>query len=276
MSVFVFRINAKLLKIKKPIIKFIESNEVCPYIDGLQNLESSSIFIKIIGEPIGYCAAWSMFFTELCLKNPEIPSSTLINYIFNTFESMNNMEKSNYLKRVIRGYSVFINEKLNKYFSVFFKSELTIEKLQKLSGSELNNFRNIIKHLVNLEMNLTSDPFYLKVQIEKIQSELSKLNKDSNDSEIIMERIQKLTNVQNFLNMYDEFNKNKISSPSTLSLTNSSPSTLSLTNSSSTVIKAIPRKAKFCREGKELNLKTGRCNKIKTQRLKTRKQKINL
>ena len=52
--------------------------------DGLQNLESSSSFIKIIGEPIGYCAAWSMFFTELCLKNPEIPSSTLINYIFNT------------------------------------------------------------------------------------------------------------------------------------------------------------------------------------------------
>ena len=266
MSVFVFRINAKLLKIKKPIIKFIESNEVCPYIDGLQNLESSSIFIKIIGEPIGYCAAWSMFFTELCLKNPEIPSSTLINYIFNTFESMNNMEKSNYLKRVIRGYSVFINEKLNKYFSVFFKSELTIEKLQKLSGSELNNFRNIIKHLVNLEMNLTSDPFYLKVQIEKIHSELSKLNKDSNDSEIIMERIQKLTNVQNFLNMYDEFNKNKISSLSTLSLT----------NSSSTVIKAIPRKAKFCREGKELNLKTGRCNKIKTQKVCTGGKELNL
>ena len=267
MSVFVFRINEKLLKIKKPSIKFIESNEVCPYIDGLQNLESSSIFIKIIGEPIGYCAAWSMFFTELCLKNPEIPSSTLINYIFNTFQSMTNMEKGNYLKRVIRGYSVFINEKINKYFSVFFKSgELTIEKLKKLSGSELNNFRNIIKHLVNLEMNLTLDPFYLKVQIEKIQTELNKLNKDSKDSEIIMERIEKLTKANNFLNMYHEFKKNKISSPTTS------------TNSTSTVLKAIPRenskiktrkmkvKVKFCPEGKEINPKTGRCNKVKLEK----------
>ena len=87
MSVFIFRINTKLFKIKEPAIKFIESSEVCPYIDGLQNLEDLSTLNKIAGvEPEGYCVAWSMFFTELCLKNPEIPSSILINYIFNALQ----------------------------------------------------------------------------------------------------------------------------------------------------------------------------------------------
>jgi hypothetical protein len=80
--VFVLLLNTKLKIIKKPDIKYISSSEVCPRIDGLQNLESWSNLTKIADiEPGGYCAAWSLFFTELCLKNPETPSSELMNYI---------------------------------------------------------------------------------------------------------------------------------------------------------------------------------------------------
>ena len=80
---FVLKINARLQLIKQPAVKLIESSEVCPYIDGLQNMEGLSSLSTIADvEPLGYCAAWSMFFTELCLKNPEIPSSFLMNYIF--------------------------------------------------------------------------------------------------------------------------------------------------------------------------------------------------
>jgi len=107
MKFFVSKINEKLKLIKKPEVKFIESSEVCPYIDGLQNLESWSNLTKLAVEPLGYCAAWSMFFTELCLKNPEIPSSTLMNYIFEILrDNMSYAEKMDYLKRVIRGYSI--------------------------------------------------------------------------------------------------------------------------------------------------------------------------
>ena len=94
MKYFVSEINIRLRILKKTEVKLIESSEVCPYMEGLQNLESMSEFIILANvEPPGYCAAWSMFFTELCLKNPDIPSSTLMNYIFNTLQSMSNIEK---------------------------------------------------------------------------------------------------------------------------------------------------------------------------------------
>ena len=41
------------------------------------------------------------------------------------------MEKRDYLRSVIRGYSVFINEKITKYFSLFGESGLTIKKNSK-------------------------------------------------------------------------------------------------------------------------------------------------
>jgi hypothetical protein len=274
MKFFVLKINAKLALIKKPEVKFVESSEVCPYINGLQNLESLSDLIKIAGvEPGGYCAAWSMFFTELCLKNPEISSSTLINYIFNTLQLMNESEKRNYLKSVIRGYSVFVNEKINKYFSIFYKSGLTIEIIKKLPLAKLDNFRNILKNLINVEMNLSTDPLYLQKIVEEIDNEYKKLmnhlqimtkNKTYN-SDIVYE-FKEIMSKKDFIPMYNNFNKNKFSSPTSHST--------SLTNNKLKVLKSIPEKdSKSCPEGKELNLKTGRCVKIKIK-TKTKKQKI--
>ena len=275
MKYFVLVINARLQVIKKPQIKFIESSEVCPYIDGLQNLEGFSDLIKIVNvEPGGYCAAWSLFFTELCLKNPEIPSSTLINYIFNTLQSMSNTEKKNYLKNVIRGYSVFINEKIDKYFSVFFKNGLTIKKIKNFSNSQLTNFENILKNLVNLEMNLSTNPLYLQTKVKTIEDELTKLyqhleimNKNNTYDPNIMKQIVELMDKKNDDWMYNVFNRNKISSPTSHST--------SLTNNKLKVIESISKKdSKSCPEGKEINPKTGRCVKSKTKKQKLEKVKL--
>jgi hypothetical protein len=258
MKLFIFKINALLQLFKKPEVKFIESNEVCPYIDGLQNLEGWSDLTKLAVEPGGYCSAWSMFFTELCLKNPQVPSSILMNYIFDTLQKMPSIKKKDYLRNVIRGYSVFINEKIYKYFSRFFKSGLTIEKIKSLSSLDLLNFRKILQQLINIEMKMTTDPLYLKTEFMILENKLTKLYKDldiTSNKEDVQKRIEQLINRKNIYEMYENFNV--VSNPSESSHIKKSPS----------------KKTKSCPEGKELNLKTGRCVKTKTQKIKVSKVK---
>ena len=265
-KLFVLKINAILQLIKKPEIKFIESSEICPYIDGLQNLESWSNLTTIADvEPLGYCAAWSMFFTELCLKNPEITSLLLMNYIFEFLrDNMSNSEKNNYLKSVIRGYSVFINQKINKYFSIFFNYGLTIQKVKNLPPSDLNNFRHILRYLISIEMNLSTNSLYLTSTLKKLQTKLARLNESlklNSSDDTIKRKIELLTNKKNIFELYDKFNV--VSNP-----TDSFSYASSITKS--------------CPPGKEINPKTGRCIKIKTQKVKkvkipkvkTSKQKV--
>ena len=258
MKLFVLKINSRLQLIKQPSIKLIESSEVCPYIDGLQNLESWSNLINVAGvEPPGYCVAWSMFFTELSLKNPEIPSSLLMNYVFQILQdNMSSMEKNNYLKSVIRGYSVFINQKINKYFSVFSNSGLSIDKIKNFSRSELNSFRNILQYLIDIEMNLSTNSLYLISTLKRLQTKLTHLNESlklNSSDDAIKKEIKLLTNKKNIFEMYNKFNV--------------------VSNPTDTLSYASSRK-KPCPEGKELNSKTGRCVKIKTQKVKLLKVKL--
>jgi len=298
MKYFVLKINIKLLLIKQPEVKFIESSKVCPYIDGLQNLEGWSNLTTIAGvEPLGYCVAWSMFFTELCLKNPEIPSSVLMNYIFHILQDMSNTEKKNYLKSIIRGYSVFINQKISKYFSVFFKSGLTIEKIKNLPHSEVFKFRNILRYLIDIEMNLSTNPLYLTSTLKRLQTKLTNLNErlnlNSND-DAIKKEIQTLTNKKNIFEMYNAFNvfSNPTDSLSYSSLRKDScPEGKELNLKTNRCIKTKTQKVKVklekvnvekvnvekqCPEGKELNLKTNRCIKTKTQKVKVKLEKVNV
>jgi hypothetical protein len=289
MKMFVSKVNAKLISLKKPEVQFIHSSHICPYINGLQNLESTSELIKKIEEGGGYCAAWSMFFTELCLQNPEIPSSSLMNYIFDILSSMGNMEKANYLRQVIRGYSAFINQKIDQYFSLFAFSEsgLTINKIKKFSDSESARFKQIISNLVNIEMNLSTNPFYVENSLKEIQTDLLKLNEKLTDKVHIdfgrtITILNELKNKKVTLQLYEQF-KN-FDSP--LSFRSSStvkqPKITKEPAPKSTAIKAsspvLPKKrsralpkAKTiqpCPEGKERNPATGRCKSIQTQKRK--------
>ena len=269
LKVFVFELNKKLRIIKHPDVNFINSNEVCPRIDGLQNLESWSTLAKIADvEPSGYCAAWSLFFTELSLKNPEIPSSELLNYIYVILEKMDNVKKSNYLKEVIRGYAVFVNEKINKYFSVFFKMGITIQKIKTFSQTDKYNLRKILENLINLEINLSTDPSYLKNDFIETQRMLSEVSKKLNlgHQGMLVDEFIKLVNKRKLYEVYDNF---KISEQSR-SLSNSKPLPLSQVSVKQMPVKQMPvKQPKPCPEGKEINPATGRCIKIKTQKVRT-------
>ena len=101
-------------------IHLIKSSEICPAkVNGLQALEGKSMLSSNLAiEPDGYCAAWSMFFTEVCLKNPTISSKDVFSSIMNHARSKSEiLTLSDYLRKLIRGYTVFINNKIGKYFA---------------------------------------------------------------------------------------------------------------------------------------------------------------
>jgi hypothetical protein len=141
-------------------IKLLKAHEVCPRLDGVQVLENMSRLPKLPIEPEGYCVAWSMFFAEMCLKNPEIPSEQIYRAILD--ERIKKGSNLDYLKKMIRGYTCFINNKMAKYFSQILGVETTSAKLHSyheekertdIDPPEMTNLLYKLNYLINKEAN---------------------------------------------------------------------------------------------------------------------------
>jgi hypothetical protein len=116
---------------KLPKITLVKAHDVCPVISGVQDLEGASTIPKnALIEPGGYCEAWTMFFTELCLKNPEMSSREVYEAVMDKTELYEN--KNDYLRNVIRGYTAFINNKIEKHFSRVFDEPITSAKVHSI------------------------------------------------------------------------------------------------------------------------------------------------
>ena len=149
-------------------LKFIESYNVCPVnIPGIQEREEASRLEIDPVEPFGYCCAWSLYFTELVLKNPELTSKQLYQII--TKDAYLN---NDFYRTMIRGYIHFINDKLKKYFKAIFGEHVDIEYLVNLTnqqGPENDMFDMCLEYLLYLEMkNLT----YGYINIDEEEAEL--------------------------------------------------------------------------------------------------------
>ena len=141
-------------------IKLLKAHEVCPRLDGVQMLENMTRLPKLPIEPDGYCVAWSMFFVEMCLKNPEIPSEQIYRAILD--ERVKRGSNPDYFKKMIRGYTCFINNKMAKYFSEILGYEATSEKLHSyhkekdttgIDPPEMTIFLYKLNYLINKEAN---------------------------------------------------------------------------------------------------------------------------
>ena len=118
-------------KEKIPKITLIKADDVCPGFLGPQSLEQLSMIPKnVLIEPRGYCEAWSMFFTELCLKNPEMSSREIYQAVMEKPELYEN--KNDYLRNVIRGYTAHISNKIEKHFSRVFDEPITSAKVHSI------------------------------------------------------------------------------------------------------------------------------------------------
>jgi uncharacterized protein (DUF1810 family) len=147
-------------KIKE--VTLIPAEAVCPDIKGLQALEQTSAIPKnAILEPGGYCTSWSMFFTELCLKNPELSSRQIHDAIMEKTELYE--AKNDYLRNVIRGYTCFINNKIAKYFSHVFGESMSSVKIHSMlrefsqtgeKNEEFTNFLDKFFEIMEVEMDV--------------------------------------------------------------------------------------------------------------------------
>ena len=202
-------------------VNFIEASQVCPYIEGLQNLESMSKLRKK-KDGGGYCAAWSMFFTELCLKNPEISSSEIMNNIYNYLTTKSSA--NDYLLKVVRGYVGYIFETVNIYLEIFFKPKITILDILDIfnnkgpSDVKILKIKRALEILVKIEARALLDPdFNLKKELKEINQKYKEKMKDIPKKELKIAKHYYFPEIyykKRILENYEEYNKHgKITEP---------------------------------------------------------------
>ena len=147
---FIEKINADIDKKEKgrQPITLVKSSDVCPNTHGFQALEQRSSLFRTKDDADGYCAAWSMFFAEMCFKNPSKTSNELIQYIL--YSNPDDKSRNDYLRELIRGYAQIINDKLLKYISKIFSLSNQLS-LHTLSDSHMNTLCNRIEELIELD-----------------------------------------------------------------------------------------------------------------------------
>ena len=181
--------------------------------------------------------------------------------IIDYFKDKTNIE--DYLRKVIRGYTFIIDEKVNKYLTIVMGEEITTEKINNLyenyneNHDEIYNIRVALLELIKLETYMiTSKNFNLDEEIKKVKSELRKKGK-KDDFELLSKKYA--------LENYGVFKE----------VTPITPRDTSEGNASVKDILSSILKNKKCPEGKVLNPITKRCNKIKQNKTKKRKSSVS-
>ena len=193
LNYLVRNMNDELDKKELLPIKLIKAHEVCPRLDGIQVLETESRLPKLPIEPDGYCVTWAMFFAEMCLKNPEIPSEQIYKAILDEREKHGS--NPDYFKKMIRGYTCFINNKMAKYFTEILGFEATSEKLHSyyeevdrtgIFPPEMTIFLYKLNYLINKELNSDSptDNKMLKNTLKKYTSFKKTIKKSTSSSDL--------------------------------------------------------------------------------------------
>ena len=255
---FIEKVNNTLKEKGEREISYVSSDQVCPTEVGIQALEQESTLKTNEYDSAGYCAAWNMFFTELCLANPNVESKTLFEIIINYLKDKKNVE--DYLRQVIRGYTFYIDEKLTKYLSIILGEKITVINIHKFYEDYDNKHEKVAKisktilELIKLETYMITDKtFNLEKAVKSVKAELKKKGK-KDDVDLLIKKM--------VIENYDKFN-------------NFTPVTSNRTTDNKSSIKTPTSKQnseKHCPQGKTLNPKTMRCNKNKSKS-KTKKNK---
>jgi len=166
-AILIERLNTHIIKTSKPEIKLMRGSDVCPLQIGLQIIEEMSSIKKLITEGGGYCSVWSMFFTELVLKNPTFSSRELMIIIFEKVRETTFM--SNYLRRIVIGYVNVIHEKIEKYYSFISGiKKITVDEIIEImragnkNQNEINNLKNDHINILTIHNYLLNHPSVTK------------------------------------------------------------------------------------------------------------------
>jgi hypothetical protein len=175
---FVSILNKELTKELQ--VQLVSADTVCPFFDGIQIIEAKAGKKNIIGS--GYCAAWSMFFTELALKNPDISSNELINIIYDKLNKLSEKDRNNYMRKIVEGYVNLIHNKIEQYFSVIFGKNISATELMyKFKERKDTHILFDINTIIDIEQELLNDSSLTKE--DYLQFITRKITKTTNPSE---------------------------------------------------------------------------------------------
>lgn len=119
-------LNEKLTKdFKMEPIKLLISSDICPVLHGMQTREEQGRPLLILQkkktrteyEPAGFCTIWGLFFIELVLKNPHVPSKDLIMGVLDKVSARD-------MVNIARGYMITVCNKLQQYYSAMMGREV--------------------------------------------------------------------------------------------------------------------------------------------------------
>jgi hypothetical protein len=284
-------------------VKLVRANDVCPMFNGFQVLEDKSTVPKLEIQGTGYCAAWSMFFTELSLKNPNYSSNELINIVYDKLDQLSIKDRNNYLRKVIVGYVNLINNKIDKYFSIVFGRHISPASIKKIIKEKQNiNFMTSMTAILEIENAFLNDPTQTKEDyLDYLQIKI-RTTTDNFEKNKLIKQEQILNNIDELLNpspitgqskspskkssisVKVSLKDNKPESPSKkssssvkVSLKDNKPESPSKKNisqksrSNEEKTRCENKKLKPCSDTQIRNPKTCRCNKIKVNNIRKRK-----
>ena len=288
---------------KTPNYTPIMSEQVCPNMRGFQSLEGYSMVMRAKGEGSGYCSVWSMFMTELILKNPTVPTHDILQSVFNMlgmnpsnehiFEKKMNIGA--YLHLLMRGYTTYITRKVAKYNQLIFGDRaMNAIKLGKtnVDYGGISKFREYF----GLYLGLQAEAILQNITFRKLKSKLEKRKKYplflKYGRDNVMEFLDKMiaqqdvrtnfTPVVNPRDMIERIKSLKFKSPCPPGQVRSDKTGRCIKAKTKTQKntlknkkdnqKVLAKTVKKCPDGKFYNEKTKRCNKIKP----VKKQKVKI
>jgi hypothetical protein len=232
---FVREIN----KLVKNSITLLPSRDLCPNIRGLQYLEEM-IPIKAFIEENGYCALWSMIYTELCLRNPDLTGREVLEKIY---DKLNNQKDggSEYLRKVARGYALVIENKFKRVFRKIYNKEFNLKRFKSLTFVQKSEITRQIYFFIKMEAMYLNYP--------DIVAHYSPVHEDERD---VIKRHEDFLNLSNSPHSPTSIkNKgNRKILPTTPPLPKTQP------HAQPNAKKAVASQQQ--KQGKELNPKTGR------------------
>lgn len=250
-------------------VKFLSSPEICPVLNGMQSREEQGRPLLILKkkktrteyEPAGFCTIWGLFFIELVLKNPHVPSKDLIMGVLDKVSAID-------MVNIARGYMITVCNKLQQYYSAMLGRKMSTTAIiaaylfndgdDNLTQRAINGaLTQIVETERNLEIINMGTTVTDKLYQEHIDHQIKALKKMVDHPEKYSEldaRIQKY-----LYNYYT--NQHTFVTPTVQTELKGCPPGKIL-NPKTKRCKTV--KIKTCPPGKVMNPKTKRCNKIRS------------
>lgn len=161
-----------LQKICPEPFTYVTSQEVCPreVSQGLQSIEAHANLGKNDAiEGGGYCAAWSMFFAEMCLRNPTLSGRQVFELIID-FLKKNKGKDMHVLRHIMHSYTTRMGKVLYEYFSLVLNHASLLDK----AASTIKWGKNEVNRSLNPE-NMSRIVLHITKNCREMQAECSAL-----------------------------------------------------------------------------------------------------